>query len=765
MSFKAYIDHVLIHDPDSSGFTTILPSAAITKEVNKADSFTFTIYSENAGYSHIRPMVPGAVEVYDGQTPVFRGRILKTAIGWNKDIKVTCESDIALLHDTMVRPYEFNGTPEGLLSDLIDGHNAQKDQYERFTLGEVTVEGTISETSADYPSTWDEIINKLVKKLGGYIRVRRVSGVNYLDYLEDSEETSGQTVTVGSNLLEISNTEKGEQLATGIIPLGAISQETGQRLTIASVNDGKDYLLDSTAAGQLGKIFRTETWDDETVPERLKLKGLERLAEITQRRNSVELTAVDLSTIGLASDDLGFFEYVTVTDTAHQISGDFLVTKKTVSLTDPAACKVTLGKDFNNRISDISEQIEKQKIIVENLPDIPASKITSGTLNPDRLPVVPNSKIGDLDASKITTGTFYESRIPTLDASKIGSGTIGIVRLPDIPASKIEELPAEKITSGTFNESRIPGLNGNKITEGTVGIVHLPDLPASKVTSGEFDTARVPSLPASKIGSGTFDSARIPDLPASKITSGTLDSGRIPSLAASKITSGTFAFARLGVDNIAASSSTEGKVIVKASGYEGALSPYGVKVTDTNHTNTYTNYTHLGPNAYSNGSQIWSLTQDGLSFGGSMKYPASMGLSKTTATAQIHYGSVSQLQKPDSLSTPSWDILTIGSMKICTLIFRVFITFSASWGGGWITPDFSIPAIKFPVSYTNVPTCIVQYSRTDANAQDCWLMASSGDANTLLTKTHSGCYQMYYAGTSQPTGAKYITCSMLVMGV
>lgn len=57
---------------------------------------------------------------------------------------------------------------------------------------------------------------------------------------------------------------------------------------------------------------------------------------------------------------------------------------------------------------------------VTQIPNIPASKITSGTFADARIP--------SLAASKITSGTFADARIPNLNASKITAGTLPIAR-------------------------------------------------------------------------------------------------------------------------------------------------------------------------------------------------------------------------------------------------------------------------------------------------------------------------------------------------
>lgn len=194
--------------------------------------------------------------------------------------------------------------------------------------------------------------------------------------------------------------------------------------------------------------------------------------------------------------------------------------------------------------------IARGKLGIARLPPLDASIIATGVLHPDRVPA------GDIDASRIASGVLDAKRIPRLDAGKIAWGTLDVARLPPLDASvvasgvldpdRIPALDASKIVGGTLAPAVLPPISSGTLV-GRISAKCMPRLDASMIAFGVLSPDRLPPLTmaAENVTSGVLNVARIPHVDASHIASGTLDVARVPALDASRIRTGQFDPARI----------------------------------------------------------------------------------------------------------------------------------------------------------------------------------------------------------------------------
>lgn len=360
------LDGQLFWDPRVEDLKIIDPKVKL--EVNRAGSLTFSVTPSHPLYAQIKKL-KSIVEVFKDGVLIFRGRPLDDELdSWN--IKsVICEGDLAIFNDSIVRPYDFTGTISDYLAMFISNHNSQVEAGKRFTLGTVTVtdpNNYIIRASSDYPKTWAEMEDKLLKILGGYLVIRRVGTTNYLDYLADSNKSSLQVIQLGENLLKVNQERRGEDIATAIIPIGAeIELEDGSktRVDIKSVNNNVDYVYNQQAVDEYGWIFKKVEFRDVSVPANLLTKANQALAESILLLNTIQLTAVDLSMIDINIDDFKIFEYVEVISAAHQLDDMYLIRKMELDLMNPENNTITVGAEFAS-FTEKQFQTDKQIVIV-----------------------------------------------------------------------------------------------------------------------------------------------------------------------------------------------------------------------------------------------------------------------------------------------------------------------------------------------------------------------------------------------------------------
>lgn len=346
--YRVYCDEQLLYHSKLQSLKIF--GASLELELNKTGSFEFTMQQDHPRYDLVKRM-KSIIKVYQGDYLLFRGRALDDSSGFYNAKKIRCEGELSFLLDSQQRPYDYTGTIEGYLNLMITRHNEQVEESKWFTVGNVTVTDPndyIVRSNIDYVDTWTEIEDKLIKLLGGYIIVRHEGWINYIDYLADVTLLSPQKIEFGKNLLDLERLRKGAEIGTALIPLGAKlkdeeGKDTDARLTIASVNDGSDMLLDADAIAQYGTIVKMAIFDDITEPENLLVKGKAYLADLVKLPDTIELTAADLATVDAEISSFHLGTYVQAISRPHGINQLFLVSKLSLNLLSPAANKMTLG--------------------------------------------------------------------------------------------------------------------------------------------------------------------------------------------------------------------------------------------------------------------------------------------------------------------------------------------------------------------------------------------------------------------------------------
>jgi len=100
------------------------------------------------------------------------------------------------------------------------------------------------------------------------------------------------------------------------------------------------------------------------------------------------------------------------------------------------------------------------------IPNLPATKITSGTLDNARISL-DAAEIPNLDTAKITTGTLADARVPNLNASKITAGTIATARLGSGTANSSTFLRGDN-TFSAAGGTNTPAFEANISTRQTI---------------------------------------------------------------------------------------------------------------------------------------------------------------------------------------------------------------------------------------------------------------------------------------------------------
>lgn len=448
----------------------IVSNPKVKLKVNTVGSASFTIHHNHPYYNALKPL-KSMFEVSDEIGVIFRGRMTNNSLDFYNSKAVDLEGSMAFLNDSIVRPFTFpddfldnadyiaaeesGNVVEFLFNWLIDGHNSQVEEVQKFKVGKVTVadpNNYITRSNSKHDTTWNTLKSKLFDSgLGGYLCIRYEADGNYLDYVSEFELTNTQEITFGENLLDLDSEFDASNTFNAMIPVGAdVESVDGVKtpLTITNlpdetlagdiVKDG-DVIYSISAVEEYGcKIFASpseSTWDDVTEAQSLLNKAVEKLTgEGRMMSNEIKIQAADLHFTDAEIRSFRIYRNVIVNSEPHNHSELYQLTELNLDLDKPQNTKISVGKttltmtdSANKNQANVNERIETvEKDIAENRNEITETKNTVFEQSTQILNNCESIILGALE-NYVETGNFDEYKETVKSQFELTAKSINMV--------------------------------------------------------------------------------------------------------------------------------------------------------------------------------------------------------------------------------------------------------------------------------------------------------------------------------------------------
>lgn len=439
--YTIYADDALLYSPGDEELSVLSP--VLETQCNAAGTLTFVLLPEHPMYSALHKMRT-RIDVRQDDEIIWRGRVLETETDFYRQKTVTCEGELTYLVDSVLHPYklaDYDGTAAGLFRLYLTRHNEAVSEAQQFQIGNVDIETLSSVENTGYANTWDEISDNLLDIHGGFLRIRHEDGARYLDWTKESGDTCAQVIRFGENLLDLSEYVSASEVVTCLIPYAG---QSDSKITIASVNDGKDYIEDAAGIALYGRIWGVtefDTKDASTLLEMAKKNLQKRLKETI----TITISAVDLHLLDVNAESFRVGDKVRVVSPPHGIDAEYTCTAILLDLVNPDQSEYTFGTPETGMASTtaatskavevVDSSVEYLRQIVsdqnthlllfDGVIDAYTTKVDDNTKAINTVQLTLNSVTGEL-TSKVSKGDLVSTINQTAGAVKISANCIDL---------------------------------------------------------------------------------------------------------------------------------------------------------------------------------------------------------------------------------------------------------------------------------------------------------------------------------------------------
>ena len=337
--YTIYADDSLLYLPGDEALSALSP--VLETQCNAAGTLTFVLLPEHPLYNALHKLRT-RIRVMQDDEIIWRGRVLETETDFYRQKTVTCEGELTYLVDSVLHPYklaDYDGTAAGLFRLYLTRHNEAVSEAQQFQIGDVDIETLSSVENTGYGNTWDEISGNLIDVHGGFLRIRYEDGARYLDWTKESGTSCGQVIRFGENLLDLSEYVSASEVVTCLIPYAG---QSDSKITISSVNGGKDYIEDAAGIALYGRIWGVTEFDTKDAAKLLEM-AKENLQKRLKETITITISAVDLHLLDVNAESFHVGDKVRVVSLPHGIDAEYTCTAISLDLVNPDQSEYTFG--------------------------------------------------------------------------------------------------------------------------------------------------------------------------------------------------------------------------------------------------------------------------------------------------------------------------------------------------------------------------------------------------------------------------------------
>jgi hypothetical protein len=381
----------------------VVYDAKLTAKSNNPDYLDFTVplghdlYGEVEGRGEV-------VELSWGGTVLFRGEVESIDVDTEGNKEVACTGALGWLGDTVVRPYStiVNEQPlcapsnvDGLFQWYVDQHDEHiMDDRRRFIVGvnqgaALDANNYVYRSSEQLPTTWDEISDKILDSLGGYVTVDYTEPTT-VNLYADVHETNAQVIDFGVNITDFSSKTDTGDMYTAVRAVGKApekdegdeSEDEEPAPTLADLPDQcvegtiwkrGDVVYDAAQVERYGYREYAYSDNDCTTAAGLLASAVKKLKALMSPTLTVTVKAVDLALYMEGYDHLKVGQAVRVRSALHGVDEYLMVSSVTVDLQDPANTVYTLGAEYSTLTGQQSSYLKSQTASINKALDTAAA--------------------------------------------------------------------------------------------------------------------------------------------------------------------------------------------------------------------------------------------------------------------------------------------------------------------------------------------------------------------------------------------------------